>query len=681
MLLINLQGNFINIIIPVPFIVNIDKCEQFADNSQIYQSMTTIDQIINDATTHYGSNTQAAIAEVAKKLLSLASPFKLLSNYEIIESELNRLTTNATPQKSLLSRANPAVVHDLLAKDLESVGKLLSCDHDEHAYILAALMVLARGGTAFNAEQIITEILANNLHRIAAAKNPSVFVGRDTELQHILRVLSRRERNHVLIVGDTGVGKTTLAQAAAVATNLPVFQPTNINTDILYQLVTLKSKKNETVTFVDELISFNLKQIFSLLPHTSVIATANELAYRRLSQDNPELLSKFEVISLTIPSKEEVLGILHAHSHDLGLSLDKNTADTIYEMSKKYLDRPQFPARALGVFQEAVVMAKDDHNQVLSTAHIQTIISQKSNIPISTLTKSDKQDLASLPSKLRARVKGQDHAIDIVSRTVQRARLGIGSRNRPMGSFLFVGPSGVGKTELAKALAESLYGDSEAMVRIDMSEYAQEHTVQRLIGAPPGYIGFEEGGQLTNPIKKKPYSLILLDEIEKAHPRIFDIFLQVLDDGRLTDGRGESVDFKNTVIVATSNAGIEDILDLISNNKSVKEIDSEVKEILEDYFRLEFLNRFDSIVTFGALSAEALSEIARVHLDILISELKLRGISFSYNSSITKELAEQSTDPRYGARGLIRLIQDKIENTLAEKIVSGELKEGDQISF
>ncbi len=643
--------------------------------------MTTIDQIINDATTHYGSNTQAAIAEVAKKLLSLASPFKLLSNYEIIESELNRLTTNATPQKSLLSRANPAAVHDLLAKDLESVGKLLSCDHDEHAYILAALMVLARGGTAFNAEQIITEILANNLHRIAAAKNPSAFVGRDTELQHILRVLSRRERNHVLIVGDTGVGKTTLAQAAAVATNLPVFQPTNVNTDILYQLVTLKSKKNETVTFVDELISFDLKQIFSLLPHTSVIATANELAYRRLSQDNPELLSKFEVISLTIPSKEEVLGILHAHSHDLGLSLDKNTADTIYEMSKKYLDRPQFPARALGVFQEAVVMAKDDHNQVLSTAHIQTIISQKSNIPISTLTESDKQDLASLPSKLRARVKGQDHAIDIVSRTVQRARLGIGSRNRPMGSFLFVGPSGVGKTELAKALAESLYGDSEAMVRIDMSEYAQEHTVQRLIGAPPGYIGFEEGGQLTNPIKKKPYSLILLDEIEKAHPRIFDIFLQVLDDGRLTDGRGESVDFKNTVIVATSNAGIEDILDLIAENKSAKEIDSEVKEILEDYFRLEFLNRFDSIVTFGALSAEALSEIARVHLDILISELKLRGISFSYNSSITKELAEQSTDTRYGARGLIRLIQDKIENTLAEKIVSGELKEGDQISF
>jgi ATP-dependent Clp protease ATP-binding subunit ClpB len=214
-----------------------------------------------------------------------------------------------------------------------------------------------------------------------------------------------------------------------------------------------------------------------------------------------------------------------------------------------------------------------------------------------------------------------------------------------------------------------------------MSEFAEAHTVQRLLGAPPGYIGFEEGGQLTNPIKTKPYNLVLLDEIEKAHPRIFDIFLQVLDDGRLTDGQGKIVDFKNTVIIATSNAGIEDILDLINEGKSHKEIESEIKEILQDYFRIEFINRFDDIIVFNSLKPDALQKIAVLQIEKLKLELQKRNIGFSVSDKTLEYLAKEGYDPRYGARGLIRVIQDKIENQLAELIIAGKLNEGERIEF
>lgn len=647
----------------------------------MYQNMTLIKKIIIEAVRFYGTNEIAVIAKIALDILGITSPLRLLSSSGDIEHKLQLILQEAPHQSSILAKRDPSKIIALLEPELERVGQILGCEQDEHAYFISALSVLKKYGIDLNADLQLAEMLNKNIHKIAAVMQPNVFVGREMEVAHILRVLRRKERNHVLIVGDTGVGKTTLAQSSAIACNLPVFQPTNMNTDILYQLITLTDKKYATITFIDELISFDLKQVSSLLAHTAIIATANEVAYRRLSQDNPELLSKFEVISISIPEKSTVLEMLSAHSQDAVIKLEDGVSELIYEMSKKYLERPQFPARAIAILHEAIVMIRAEHVDTVQIDHIHMIISQKTNIPIGTLTDSDKKDLASLPDRLMARVKGQDHAISVVSRTIQRARLGLGNRNRPMGSFLFVGPSGVGKTELAKALGESLFGDSESIIRLDMSEYAQEHTVQRLIGAPPGYIGFEDGGQLTNPVKKKPYSLILLDEIEKAHPRIFDIFLQVLDDGRLTDGRGSVIDFKNTVIIATSNAGIEDVLDLIAQNHSSKEIDKEVKVVLEDYFRLEFLNRFDSIVTFNPLVESALKEIAQVHLNMLASELKLRGITISFSSDIVEKLVLESVDPKYGARGLIRLIQDKIENIVAEKIVCGELKYGDNVSF
>jgi ATP-dependent Clp protease ATP-binding subunit ClpB len=214
------------------------------------------------------------------------------------------------------------------------------------------------------------------------------------------------------------------------------------------------------------------------------------------------------------------------------------------------------------------------------------------------------------------------------------------------------------------------------MVRLDMSEFSEAHMVQRLIGSPPGYVGYEEGGQLTNPVRSKPYSLVLLDEIEKGHPRVFDIFLQVLDDGRLTDGQGKKVDFCNTVIIATSNAGIEDILDMISEGKTHDEIITELKEVLQDYFRIEFINRFDDIVIFNALTPDALYDIAVMHVDRIKEELIKKGIDLKVSPDTLKAIAKEAYDPRYGARGLFRIVQEKIENVIAEGIMSGKIENG-----
>ncbi len=340
-----------------------------------------------------------------------------------------------------------------------------------------------------------------------------------------------------------------------------------------------------------------------------------------------------------------------------------------------------FPAKGINLLEETALFAKNQSLHAVTVEMLRAIISEKTSIPIGSLTEFDKKDLSELPKKLAKKVKGQDNAIARVAKVIQRSKLGFGNKNRPIGSFLFVGPSGVGKTELAKVLAKEIFGDEEAMVRLDMSEFAEAHTVQRMIGAPPGYIGFEEGGQLTNPIKTKPYNLVLLDEIEKAHPRIFDIFLQVLDDGRLTDGQGRVVDFKNTIIIATSNAGIEDIIDLIEEGKTQNEIEKEIKEILQDYFRIEFINRFDDIIVFDALTPDALERIGELQIEKLKQELEKRNIGFSVSQQTLSHLAKEGHDPRYGARGMIRLLQDKIENKLAEMIINDEIKEGERVEF
>jgi len=304
------------------------------------------------------------------------------------------------------------------------------------------------------------------------------------------------------------------------------------------------------------------------------------------------------------------------------------------------------------------------------------IVSKWTGIPVNRMLEGEMQKLLHMEDRLRVRVVGQDEAITAISDAVRRARAGIQDPNRPIGSFIFMGPTGVGKTELARALAEFLFDDEQAMIRIDMSEYQERHTVSRLIGAPPGYVGYEEGGQLTEAVRRRPYSVILLDEIEKAHPEVFNVLLQLLDDGRLTDGQGRTVDFKNTVVIMTSNIGSQFIQDLQNDEEEMRR---RVTESMRQHFRPEFLNRVDDMIIFHPLDADVLKRIIEIQVGLVQKRLSDRKIEIELTESAKELLAEEGFDLVYGARPLKRVIQRDVLNPLAGKILAGEVKEGSRV--
>lgn len=306
---------------------------------------------------------------------------------------------------------------------------------------------------------------------------------------------------------------------------------------------------------------------------------------------------------------------------------------------------------------------------------IAEVISKWTGIPVSRLMKGERERLVEMEGYLKRYIVGQDEAIRLVSDTIRRARAGIQDIHRPYGSFIFLGPTGVGKTELAKRLAEFLFDTQDALTRIDMSEYMERHSVSRLIGAPPGYIGYEEGGQLTERIRRRPYSVILFDEIEKAHPEVFDILLQILDEGRLTDGHGRTVDFRNTVIIMTSNIGGNLFLEEISDKKG------KVIELLKTTFKPEFLNRIDEIIVFNNLTKGDIEKIVDLQLDVLKERLKEQNIGIIVDQKVKDLIAEKGFDPVYGARPIRRTIQNLIQNPLAMEILKGEIKEGDKVKI
>ena len=307
---------------------------------------------------------------------------------------------------------------------------------------------------------------------------------------------------------------------------------------------------------------------------------------------------------------------------------------------------------------------------------IAEVVSKWTGIPVSKLMEGELQKLVQMESRLRQRVVGQDQALEAVSNAVRRARAGLQDPNRPIGSFMFLGPTGVGKTELARALAEFLFDDERAMTRLDMSEFMEKHSVARLIGAPPGYVGYEEGGYLTEAVRRRPYSVILFDEIEKAHPDVFNILLQILDDGRLTDGQGRTVDFKNTVIIMTSNLGSGWLSDpTVGRDEAVRRVMDAVRE----HFRPEFLNRIDEMVVFNTLSSEHIRAIVEIQLGHLRERLAARGLTLEVTDAAKERLAAEGFDPAYGARPLKRVIQKRLQDPLAVKVLQGEFREGDRV--
>ena len=338
---------------------------------------------------------------------------------------------------------------------------------------------------------------------------------------------------------------------------------------------------------------------------------------------------------------------------------------TLRELEQKRADAELH----LSEIQQQSALLKEE----VDAEEIAEVVSRWSNIPVTRLLEGEMQKLLRMEESLHDRVVGQDEAVRVVSNAVRRARAGLQDPNRPIGSFIFLGPTGVGKTELARALAEFLFNDEHAMIRIDMSEYQEKHTVSRLIGAPPGYVGYEEGGQLTEAVRRRPYSVVLFDEIEKAHPEVFNVLLQLLDDGRLTDGQGRTVDFRNTVVIMTSNLGAE----LWQSGHPAER--GEVMGVLQRHFRPEFLNRIDEIVVFHSLSKEDLREIVRIQLMRLERLVQERGLKIEVTPAALDYLAEAGWDPTFGARPLKRAIQREVQDPLALKVLSGEVHPGEVV--
>jgi ATP-dependent Clp protease ATP-binding subunit ClpB len=389
------------------------------------------------------------------------------------------------------------------------------------------------------------------------------------------------------------------------------------------------------------------------------------------SQMRAKWLQEKEVIAQIRDKKEQVEQLRR------DLERAQRTADYDRAAKLQYGDIPAAEKAVVDTQNKLAAVQKDGSylKEEVTEEDIANVVSRWTGVPVSKMLESEKAKLLQMEQRLRGRVVGQDEALVAVSNAVRRSRAGLGDKHRPVGSFLFLGPTGVGKTELARALADFLFDDETAMVRIDMSEYMEKHSVSRLIGAPPGYIGHDEGGQLTEPVRRRPYSILLFDEVEKAHPDVWNVLLQVLDDGRLTDSQGRTVDFTNTVIILTSNVGSQHI----TQARNDQEIRDAVQAELRMHFRPEFLNRLDETVVFHQLGREQLRSIVDIQLAGFRKRLKERDLELEVSDDAKDLLGNLGFDPTYGARPLKRVIQRQLENPLAEQILSGKLVSGDTV--
>ncbi|WP_220464465.1 ATP-dependent protease ATP-binding subunit ClpC [Paraliobacillus salinarum] len=398
-----------------------------------------------------------------------------------------------------------------------------------------------------------------------------------------------------------------------------------------------------------------------------------------------EAASRVRLRSYTAPPN---LKELEQNLEEVRKEKDAAVQSQEFEKAASLRDNEQRLREKLETTKEKWKEEQGQESSEVTVEDIATIVSTWTGVPVSALTKDESQRLLNLESVLHDRVIGQEEAVDAISKAIRRARAGLKDPKRPIGSFIFLGPTGVGKTELARALAESMFGDEDAMIRIDMSEYMEKHTTSRLVGSPPGYVGYEEGGQLTEKVRRKPYSVVLLDEVEKAHPEVFNILLQVLEDGRLTDSKGRLVDFRNTVLIMTSNVGASELQqnkfvgftldDEVADYKGMK---SKVTEEMKKAFRPEFLNRIDEIIVFHSLERKHMKDIVTLMIEQLQKRLVDQEIDFELSDEAIEKIANEGFDPEYGARPLRRSIQKNVEDLLSEALLREEIKKGQKINI
>ena len=632
---------------------------------------------------------------------------------------------------------------------------------------------------------------ATDLNESAKQGKIDPVIGRDTEIQRVIQILSRRTKNNPVLIGEPGVGKTAIAEGLAqriVTGNVPEILRNKriISLSIGSMLAGAKYRgefEERLKKAIDEVQQHDDMIIFIDEIHTLVGAGATEGAmdaanilkpalargefqvigattldeYKKHIEKDAALERRFQPVQVGEPNEEDALGILkglrdrYEAFHKAKITDEALTAAV--SLSSRYITDRFLPDKAIDVVDEAaskvrmkvfsaapdvkaledrlntvkkekeaavtsqdfekaaelrdeeqsllkeigdkksIAKEKSDQKLIVTEEDIAAVVAQWTGIPVAKIAEEESATLLHLEEELHKRVVGQDEAVTAVAKAVRRARAGLKDPKRPIGSFLFLGPTGVGKTELARALASSLFGDESAMIRLDMSEYMEKHTVSRLVGAPPGYVGYEEGGQLTDAVRRKPYSVILLDEVEKAHADFFNILLQVLDDGRLTDSQGRTVDFRNTVIIMTSNLGAKALhknspeLGFLAAKKSdsnvdenkgidFKEAKKSVMDAVKRHFRPEFLNRIDEMIVFHPLTEEDLKEIVTILMSDVTKRLEERDLQLEISPEAMQLLVKEGSDFTMGARPLKRAIQRLIEDPVSDLILKGDAKEG-----
>ncbi len=567
---------------------------------------------------------------------------------------------------------------------------------------------------------------SRDLTELAAAGRIDPVVGRGNEIRRAIQILSRRSKNNPVLVGEPGVGKTAVAEGLALCVSrgqapAELRDKRIVSLDIPALLAGTKyrgdfeervksvlrdvKRAGDVILFIDELHTIigagsaegaidaaNILKPALGRGEVQIIGATTPEEYRRHIEKDAALERRFQPVKVTEPGREQTMEMLRSLRPALekhhGVSLDEEALTAAYELSVRYINDRFLPDKAIDLLDEAAaaVHVEGERRQV-TAADVAQVVSLWTEIPLRSLDESESQRLQGLEEQLKQRIIGQDEAVGAVARAIRRSRVGLKDPRRPVGSFLFLGPTGVGKTELCRALAATVYGDENAMIRLDMSEYMEKHSVSRLIGSPPGYVGYEDGGQLTEKVRRKPWSVVLFDEIEKAHEDVWSILLQIMDDGHLTDATGRRVDFSNTVIVMTSNIGAKTITEnrpalgfADSGRRDEEDMNQKVMAELRATFRPEFLNRVDETIVFHRLSDEHLCAITQTLLEQVKQRFHALGITLLVPEDTARWLARQGRDDKFGARPLRRTVQHCIEDAAAEQLLEGKIGPGDRVA-
>ena len=578
--------------------------------------------------------------------------------------------------------------------------------------------------TVKHSETRILDQYSRDLTMLAASGSFDPVIGRDEEIRRSVQILSRRSKNNPVLIGEPGVGKTAVAEGIAayiagsdapdsmagkrlVALDLPaLLAGTKYRGDFEERVkAVLKDvkKAGDVILFIDEMHTMigagsaegaidaaNILKPALGRGEVQIIGATTPEEYRRHIEKDAALERRFQPVKVAEPSRSDSLKMLGAVRQGLekhhGVKISDAALTAAVDLSARYINDRFLPDKAIDLADEAAAHIRVSGGGLVTAEDIAAVVSLWTGIPVANLSADETKRLRNMESILHRRVIGQNEAVTAVSRAIRRGRVGLSDPNRPIGSFLFLGPTGVGKTELCRALAEAVFGESEAMIRLDMSEYMEKHAVSKLIGSPPGYVGYEDGGQLTERVRRKPWSVVLFDEIEKAHEDVWGILLQIMDDGRLTDSAGRVVSFRNTIIVMTSNVGAKSISDgrprmgfTPDGGDEAQLMRARINEELRRTFKPEFLNRIDETIVFRRLSRAEIRSIAERMLLTVAERFKALGMTLSVPDQVVDFLAERGYDEKYGARPLRRAIRSMIEDKAAELMLTDSLGRGDTV--